>query len=231
MIRALAIKELRETAWIGALALVINVLMVTGVPGLVDLPSISSLSFQSFSLSAEPPVPFVNDGIYSKLFVVGLALAIGLGFRQSIAEFARATYLFLLHRPRHRTAIFGTKLIVGATLVLVACLLPLAIYTWWAATPGTHPSPFFWSLTVSHWWMTVCLPVAYFGAFLSGLRPGRWFGTRLWPLAASLAALALLLGIVEETTVPMVVPMLLLMASVFLLVWLIRHVSYRRDFS
>ena len=28
------------------------------------------------------------------------------------------------------------------------------------------------------------LPLVYLGAFASGLRPARWFGTRLFPLAA-----------------------------------------------
>jgi hypothetical protein len=29
------------------------------------------------------------------------------------------------------------------------------------------------------------MPLVYLGAFLSGLRPARWYGTRLLPLAAS----------------------------------------------
>ena len=30
------------------------------------------------------------------------------------------------------------------------------------------------------------LPIVYLGAFLSGMRPGRWFGTRLAPLAGAI---------------------------------------------
>ena len=36
------------------------------------------------------------------------------------------------------------------------------------------------------------MPLLYFGAFLSGIRPARWFGTRLLPLVAA-GALAMLL--------------------------------------
>jgi hypothetical protein len=34
------------------------------------------------------------------------------------------------------------------------------------------------------WRLCFLMPLVYLGAFLSGLRPARWFGTRLLPLAA-----------------------------------------------
>jgi hypothetical protein len=34
------------------------------------------------------------------------------------------------------------------------------------------------------WRLCFLLPLLYLGAFLSGLRPARWYGTRLLPLAA-----------------------------------------------
>ena len=40
-------------------------------------------------------------------------------------------------------------------------------------------------LTQPAWRLCFMLPLVYFGAFLSGLRPARWFGTRLLPLAAA----------------------------------------------
>ena len=36
-------------------------------------------------------------------------------------------------------------------------------------------------MTESEWCVWLSLPVAYLGAFLSGVRPARWFGTRLLP--------------------------------------------------
>jgi hypothetical protein len=66
--------------------------------------------------------------------------------------------------------------------------LPILIYALWAASPGTHASPFFWSMTTGIWMFWSRLPLIYLGAFLSGLRPGRWMGSRGLPLAASLLA-------------------------------------------
>ena len=33
-----------------------------------------------------------------------------------------------------------------------------------------------------HIWL--CMPLVYLGAFASGIRPARWFGSRLFPLVA-----------------------------------------------
>jgi len=35
------------------------------------------------------------------------------------------------------------------------------------------------------WRLALAMPLIYLAAFLSGLRPGRWLGTRLLPLAAA----------------------------------------------
>jgi hypothetical protein len=60
----------------------------------------------------------------------------------------------------------------------------------WAATPGTHASPFEWSMTMPVWGAWFGMLTIYLGAFLSGLRPGAWVGTRLAPLAAAAGVLA-----------------------------------------
>jgi hypothetical protein len=40
-------------------------------------------------------------------------------------------------------------------------------------------------MTVAGWQLWSAMPLVYLGAFLSGIRPGRWFGTRLIPLVAA----------------------------------------------
>ncbi len=70
--------------------------------------------------------------------------------------------------------------------------LPLAVYALWAAMPGTHASPFFWSMTEPWWRMIPAALVCYLGAFLTGLRPANWVGSRVWPL---LPAIALAVGL------------------------------------
>ena len=77
-----------------------------------------------------------------------------------------------------------TKLLTGIGVLLGCTLLPIVAYAAWAATPGTHPGPFEWMMTGGAFRTWLLLPLVYLGAFASGIRPGRWFGSRLLPLAS-----------------------------------------------
>ena len=107
-------------------------------------------------------------------------------FRQTSWESSRDYFLFLLHRPVPRWAVFASKLAVGAVASALCVVAPIVVLGLWAAAPGTHPSPFRWSMTTQTWCLTAGMMLPYFGAFLSGLRPGRWVGTKLLPLIASI---------------------------------------------
>ncbi len=72
----------------------------------------------------------------------------------------------------------------GIGLLLLCSLVPILIYAAWAATPGTHAGPFEWTMTGSAFQTWLILPLFYLGAFASGIRPARWFGSRLLPLFA-----------------------------------------------
>jgi ABC-type transport system involved in multi-copper enzyme maturation permease subunit len=183
--KALVLKELREVCGIAAaalggyLALVVSLLggkVFDWVPGMP---------------AGTEEVPFTGGGFAGFFTFVSVLFAVALGFRQSAWESARGTYLFLLHRPVSRDAVFLTKLAVGAGVFLLAAGLPIVLYACWAAVPGHHPSPFGWSLTAPAWRLALLMPLLYLGAFLSGLRPARWFGTRLLPLVASVVLLLL----------------------------------------
>ena len=139
--------------------------------------------------TVEGPVDLVA-AIEARGFAIGGALAVSLGFKQSAWELWHSSYYFLLHRPASRTRIFGTKLAVGigAGWVLTAAIVLL--FGAWAATPGNSAAPFFWSMTGTAWRIWFALPVLYLGAFLSGIRPGRWFGSRLIPLVTAGAVVA-----------------------------------------
>ena len=58
--------------------------------------------------------------------------------------------------------------------------------------PGKHASPFFWWMTATAWEAWGVIAIVYLAAFLAGIRPARWFGTRLLPLAAGGVLAALL---------------------------------------
>ena len=130
-----------------------------------------------------PDCPVRAGWIRDDYGFVAFSLAIALGFRQSVWELVQGTAPFLLHRPMSRHAIILSKLLAGAGLLLACTLVPILIYAAWAATPGTHPGPFEWSMTgpLVHIWLV--MPLIYLGAFASGIRPARWFGSRLLPLS------------------------------------------------
>jgi hypothetical protein len=177
MLKALVIKELRESAGIAALAALALLYALGELTGIRILPW-RGQSYHTY--------PFVYDELpfFLSLCVGGLAIALGL--KQTAWESGQGTYFFLLHRPVSRARVFVCKLAVGLAWVLAAAAILILLYAWWAATPGHVAGPFFWSMTESAWQRWLVLPVVYLGAFLSGIRPGKWFGSRLAPLAASM---------------------------------------------
>jgi hypothetical protein len=181
MHKALVIKELRESAGIMALA-------VIGLAYLLaELTATPIVPWQSRWVYT---LPFVRDGLSSYLWLLGGGLAIALGFRQTAWELSHGTYFFLLHRPISRRAVFGVKLLVGLALLMLVSGLLVALLAWWASTPGHFDAPFFLSMTIPAWQQWIALPPIYLGAFLAGIRPGRWFGSRLVPLVAGMLVAA-----------------------------------------
>jgi hypothetical protein len=187
--RALAFKELREVAGIAALALAGYLALVVNLMGAKVFDWVPGMP------EGTHEVPFTSQEFLGFFTVVSVVFAVALGFRQTAWESSKGTFLFLLHRPLSRDAIFLTKLAVGAGVLLASASVPIVLYALWASVPGHHPSPFEWSMTEPAWRMALLIPLMYLGAFLSGLRPARWFGTRLLPLVAAVTILSLLGGI------------------------------------
>jgi hypothetical protein len=181
MLITLARKELRELLPLIILGALLEFYLVCTATGM-------RLGF--FEQNSIGVIPFVSEETSQLFFYVSGGVGFALALWQTMLESTRGTFQFLLHRPLERTEIFGTKLVVGATACLFVAALPVLCYALWAAAPGTHASPFQWSMTVWAWQLCLQMPLVYFGAFLSGLRPGRWFGSRFLPLAASVAALS-----------------------------------------
>jgi hypothetical protein len=186
MIRAVVLKELRESAWIAALALALYLALVYQViPREKSVfSSIPAFSYPYFQVRPES-IPFV-DGTFATYFaMISYAAALGLGFRQATRESGQDTYLFLLHRP--------------------------------------------WSMTLGCWCGWATMPVAYLAAFLSGLRPGRWYATRLLPIVALLAICAVIELLQMSFGSWVLIPVVPLLDLV--LVLLIIHTARTRDYS
>jgi hypothetical protein len=180
MLKAMTYKELRETLGIVLLALVAFLAITTRQMGYVHLP---------WGRGSGTGIPFIDPDFLEFFLWVAAFFAIALGLRQTLGEAVHGTYSFLWHRPASRRWLLGMKLAVGVLTYLICAAIPILIYALWAATPGTHPSPFQWSMTSEVWQMWLWMTLLYFAAFLSGIRPGRWFGTRLIPLAAACAGI------------------------------------------
>jgi ABC-type transport system involved in multi-copper enzyme maturation permease subunit len=182
MVLALVRKELRETRAFAAVALILYFVYVSNMTG-KGAPLLTLITDSAPGMDRTPPdVPFVQGNFGSILFFIGAAFAIALGFRQSAWEPSQGTAIYLLHLPLTRRTIVLTKLITGIALLLLCTLMPIVSYAAWAASPGTHPGPFEWSMTGSAFRIWLILPVVYLGTFASGIRPARWFGSRLLPL-------------------------------------------------
>jgi hypothetical protein len=180
MLKATILKELREAAGIVAIGVAFYFYFTVKAMR-HDLLE----GFFSRYIDYLFAIPFIGGGYLSDFAWVSAGLAIALGFRQSLGESIYGTWMFLLHRPTGWTRLIGVKLAVGVAIYLVCAAMAILAYAWWAATPGTHASPFEWSMTVPAWKIWITMPLLYFGAFLSGIRPGRWVGTRLLPLAVA----------------------------------------------
>jgi ABC-type transport system involved in multi-copper enzyme maturation permease subunit len=176
MLKAMLYKELRETIWIALAGLLAHAYFMLGL---------MSASVMTARVGGRGGIPFVSDNFLGPFVAVAVVVAAVLGFRQTLSESARGTWLFLLHRPAPRRYLVALKLLGGAGLYLAASAVPVLAYAWWAAAPGTHASPFEWSMTLDAWQGWISVTVVYFAAFLSGIRPGRWFGTRLMPLVGA----------------------------------------------
>jgi len=212
MVLAIVRKELRETWLFVALAVGLYFIYLCKQTGKWNFLLTQLVGWFPGMSGEAPDVPFVQDNFTTVLFFIGAALAITLGFRQAAWEPSQGTALYLLHLPLTRRTIFLTKLFTGIGLLLACTLLPILIYATWAATPGTHPGPFEWSMTVPAFQLWLLMPLVYLGAFASGIRPARWFGSRLLPLVAA-AFLGSLLPILAQWSL-IAAPILLLAAVV-----------------
>ncbi|HEX3313566.1 MAG TPA: hypothetical protein VHR72_01690 [Gemmataceae bacterium] len=230
MIRALAIKELRETAWIWLLAAAWFFVTAMEAMRISLLPDFLGAMGQ-FPFRSAGEIPFVSSSIASSIGL-GMALfGVALGIGQTAGEMRSGTYPLTLHLPISRRKLFAVKLGVGLFLVWGIGGIALGSICLWAATPGTHASPFEWSMTLDAWRVWFAAPIAYLGGIATGLLPARWFGTRLFP-AVTATVTTLTLVITTTNGAIAAIPffaLALVAASVFAIV--IDHLIATRDFS
>jgi len=183
MYRELALKEFREIWWLGVAAfLFVGAAVWDGMGLTFDPARLRIMSMAELNPAYRHKIPFLHGDLQQFVMMGGGMLAIGLGLWQTLGELFRGTWKFLLHRPLPRQTVILTKVATGMAVLLVATGLPILIYAGWAATPGTHASPFEWWMTSQTWLLwAACMPL-YLSAFLCGLREARWYGSRFFPV-------------------------------------------------
>ncbi len=231
MWNALLRKEFRETAWLAAAALAAYLLLVATYTGWTKgmigyFRAIPGMHVYGFGTGASG-ISFVNGEFVQLFSFISALLAIGLGFRQTMGESLRGTYPLLLRLPMARANVFRVKLLAGLTTYLVSAAVPIVLFGALAATPGTHASPFYWAMTEPAWVTWWSMSLLYVAAFLCGLRPARWLGSRLLPLVAGFFAVFFLWmsGAPWQLTVSIV-----LVLDLLLLIC-VQHAGRIRDFS
>jgi hypothetical protein len=222
MYKALVFKELRDTIGIGLLALLAYLAVI------VDLMGYRVL-FPFMNSDQIIAMPFLNNQLWIYIWISAIFASV-LGLWQTVTESKRGTWLFLLHRPISMRKLICVKMAVGVGLYFAVSIAAVSIYVAWASIPGTHASPFFWWMTVSTLKVGLLTLLGYFGAFLAGIRPGRWIGTRLLPLLAAGILAVVLGGIgVEAGWWFCALTAFVLICVIF--IGLIFYVAQTRDFS
>lgn len=177
---ALILKELRSLSRLIALALLVDAWLLCEWTGQSEF-LIFRGSFTELSAFA-----LVQPGYLTWFGFVLVVIASAIGLAMSLDDGLRGTWAFALFRPVSRRAYIGAKLLVGGAMTLTLSLLPVLVYSAWAATPGNVASPFRWSLLQPAIEACGWSVVVFLGAFLSGIRPAKWWWSRLWPLVTSI---------------------------------------------
>ncbi len=120
-----------------------------------------------------------------------------LGLLQTVPEFWRGQWAFLIHRPITMRGLFFGKVVGGLVLYGAGMLLPLCGAVVWAMIPGRVAAPFSWRATLPAVADILGGVAFYFAALLIGMRQVRWYGSRVLPLALAICCEALVMGVPE----------------------------------
>ncbi len=182
VLRAIVWKEFREAAPTGVAALAIVALgwalvlmLERSLSGAGAASTAPSFSLSLFTLTS-----------------AGVGLMIGRA--QVVRERRGDAWAFLTHRPVSRSTLFWGKVIVGASLYIVAAAIPLAAALWWQATPGHRPLPFDARMILPHLADLLAGLVYYFVGLVIGMREARWYASRFMPFGAAIFCTTLVLG-------------------------------------
>jgi ABC-type transport system involved in multi-copper enzyme maturation permease subunit len=221
--QALIKRELRNSAPVMAVALISYFLAFALGMGLIGLTSSTPYDVLS--------VPFAKSDTYVFAVMVGALFAIVLGLRQANADLTGGTALFLLHRPIDRRRLFLLKITMGLAVFLVVTAVPLLVFIIRAAVPGFDAAPFRIGMLTESLLLFASLTIVYLASFLSGLRSGAWYGTRLVPIVGALFVVTI--SVLSNTLILRVGPLVsvtIIAAANYLLIQAIQETASEKEY-
>lgn len=169
----------------------------------------------------------LNNEWIDSLWLLTFAFALLVGLVQTLADSVQGTWGYLMHLPPGRRWILSSKLLAGggAYCGCTGLFLLMCVIIGWARQ--TEAYPFRWSMMSSYAQIALIGLLVYLIAFLTGLRPARWYGSRLLPLMGGGLLVWLLIALPHWWVYGLVS----LMAVCGLLVGLILYVGDIRDYA
>jgi hypothetical protein len=169
MLKSLVWKEFRELLPISALAIAAEIVLIGAL--------VAERAYRGGYL-VEPHTE--AESVWSLLYIVALIYPIAAGLWQVWRENTNGNFQFFLHRPVSRNTLMGVKLICGATACAFVIGVPVICFATWIDSVVFH-SQRTW---ITNSAVRLCFGIGplYFGAFLSVLRPARWYGSMFFPL-------------------------------------------------
>ncbi len=143
--------------------------------------------------------PIVTSYQTNGYMLMNCLFMIIIGFYQILAEKQFNTEQFLIFRPVKRWKILFIKIIAGFIIQFLSVILPFFYLIIYSIMPGNVPAPFRWEMCVEilHYSAFV-IPAFYFAAIASAVNRGRWYGTRLAPLAVIILTVYFVNHIIEN---------------------------------
>jgi ABC-type transport system involved in multi-copper enzyme maturation permease subunit len=169
MLKSLVWKEFRELLPISVLAIAAEMLLI-GVLA-------AERAYRGI-VRIEPRTE--AEAVWPLLYIVALIYPIAAGLWQVWRENTYGNFQFLLHRPVSRNTLMGVKLICGATACALIICVPVIFFAMWIDSEVFHHQ----RTWITNSAVSLCFGIGllYVSAFLSALRPARWYGSMFFPL-------------------------------------------------
>lgn len=128
----------------------------------------------------------LDDDFVYPFLLISLALAVVMGLVQSLSEDVQGTWRYVLAMPGGWRRILKLKFAVAAVVWLFWALTSFAVCLLGMAAEIGPPGEMLSRLSEPMVRILLCVPIVYFGEFLTAIRRVSWFFSRLMPLGGAL---------------------------------------------